>query len=193
MEEKTKLASKGPNKKIILIMVAILALVVLIVLISSNQDQSKKAPLNQDQANMLTPGDESAALEGSANVATNEGEAGNVVDGNAPAGIPEELERNRALEAPIEKTEPITVKVDVGADGFSPSVIDVKAGQEVTLSITASNGTSIIVFSGGFASATGIGGGQTKDIKFTAPAIRGEYSFRNDVPTKGFTGTINVK
>lgn len=193
MEEKNQLAPKKPNKGILIVALVLLVVVLAFWIISRNNKSSEQAPLqnetSQENGQVSEGGLEAITPESPASI---EGEEGTV--GAIPGeGTPAEGDSEQANEAPIEKTNPITVKVTVGENGFSPASIDVKAGQEVTLSITANNGVSIIVFSNGIASATGISAGQTKDIKFNAPTTRGAYTFRNDVPTKGFTGTINVK
>ena len=98
-------------------------------------------------------------------------------------------------EAPIEKTNPITVKMEISSKGFNPGSFEVKAGQEVTLSVSSIDNVAILVFDSPELSglSAGIGTGQTKEIKFTAPVKRGEYSFHNDIPGKNQPGKIIVK
>lgn len=193
MEEKNQLAPKRPSKGLLIAALILLIVVLAFWILSRNNQSPEQAPLQnetgQENGQVSGGGLEAITPESPASIAGEEGTLDMVPDNELFL----EEGAEQANEAPIEKTNPITVKVSVGENGFSPASIDVKAGQEVTLSITANNGVSIIVFSNGIASAAGISAGQTKDIKFNAPTTRGEYTFRNDVPTKGFTGTINVK
>lgn len=208
MEERKNLDLQGSNKKItILVIVGLIALALIIWAVIS---QSKKGELMSSENNNAQNNQAQNGLvnEGQMPINNNPNTpelnlAGEVVTPATPGlpGTPENLDlmpqgeiaAASIPEKPIEKTNPVRIEVTVGENGFTPDVITVKAGQEVTLAVTANNGVSIIVFDGGFASAVGISNGQTEDIKFSAPTTRGEYSFHNDVPTKGFIGKINVQ
>ena len=198
MEQKNNLDSKGSKKKYLIIAAAIVLLVVALFWALSGQ-RNNQTIVNEtgtvENSEVASMGEvavpESMPVEGSLEGGNMEGVEENlapVVDSETQM-----TEGNVPEEEPIEKTDPITVNMEVKNDGFSPQTIDVKAGQEVTLNISSPSSVSIVVFDGGFASAVGISAGQSKEVKFTAPRTRGEYSFHNDVPTLGFTGKIIVK
>jgi len=214
MEEKKNLESKNSNKKktlIIVLAVLVVALIALAIINSANNkgiDTSDTAntgtnqtATSQTDTNAVTPvtGDETATKPATSDgVATPSTPAAN----ETPATDVANVTTGGAVgttatkpEAPIEKTNPITIKMAIDFDkGFNPASFDVKAGQQVTLTVSANGGVAILVFDGGLsATATGISNGQTKDITFTAPVTRGAYSFHNDIPGKNQTCKINVK
>ena len=92
-----------------------------------------------------------------------------------------------------------TVKMTVTASGFDPSSFEVKAGKEVSLSITSGDQwTHIFKFKDGGLSdiAVGIGPGITRVITFYAPEQKGSYEYYCDVPgheARGEKGEMIVK
>lgn len=204
MEEKNNLELKSSNKKKTLIAVIVVLAIALIALViinltngkGTNDKNSVKNGMDQTeqtgQSNAPVSGESAPTIsEVSGNPSTP------TVGGEVLGEIPGEVAGTTAgkTEAPIEKTNPITVKVTIDAEkGFDPSSITVKAGQEVTLNITANGGVAIVVFDSALgASAVGVSNGQTKDVKFTAPVVRGEYSFHNDVPGRNQSVKFIVK
>lgn len=209
MEEKKNPESKNSNKKITLIIILAVLIIALIVLAVINPAKNKKinngdingiGQTNQ-VANSQADDTITAPISGeiTPSTPTTSGISGETpavdetpaVEGSTGATSVTE----KKIEAPIEKTNPITIKMTIDADkGFNPASFDVKAGQQVTLNITSNGGVAIVVFDGGLsASAIGISNGQTKDVTFNAPTTRGEYSFHNDIPGKSQTCKINVK
>ena len=88
------------------------------------------------------------------------------------------------------------IKLSVSDSGFTPKEFTIKAGQQVSLAITAV-GSSTHVFIFPMASLMGlqtmVSNQETKMITFTAPNA-GTYTFRDDIP--GFrenTGSMIVK
>jgi plastocyanin len=212
MEEKKNLESKNSNKKKTLIIVLIVLAVALIALAIINSSKNKgtdtsntantgtdQAATSQTDNNTVAPVSGEVTPNTPANTATSgTPDASGTVSATANTGTPAvgaTAGTTGTKEAPIEKTNPVTIKMTIDSTkGFDPASFDVKAGQQVTLTVTANGGVAILVFDGGLsATATGISIGQTKDITFVAPVTRGAYSFHNDIPGKNQTCKINVK
>jgi len=106
---------------------------------------------------------------------------------------------NEAPKQELIKTEEIpaaALKLSVSDSGFTPKEFTIKAGQEVSLAITAV-GSSSHVFIFPMASLMGlqtmVSNGETKMITFTAPNA-GTYTFRDDIPEfRKNTGAMIVK
>ncbi|MFA5050723.1 MAG: cupredoxin domain-containing protein [Patescibacteria group bacterium] len=90
------------------------------------------------------------------------------------------------------------IKLTVSASGFTPNEFSVKAGQVVTLAVTAGDEkTHIFKFDDASLSAIAIGIAEyeTRAITFKVPA-KGDYSFSCDVPghsQRGEKGVMHVK
>lgn len=88
------------------------------------------------------------------------------------------------------------VKMNITASGFSPKTFRVKAGAEITLALTASDGnTHVFLFPNAslMGLTTMVLGGETKTLIFNAP-IAGSYPFRDDLPAyRSNTGTMIVE
>ena len=106
---------------------------------------------------------------------------------------------NEAPKQAVIKAEEIpsaAIKLSVSDSGFTPKEFTIKAGQEVSLAITAV-GSSTHVFIFPMASLMGlqtmVSNGETKMITFTAPNA-GTYTFRDDIPDfRKNTGSMIVK
>jgi len=88
------------------------------------------------------------------------------------------------------------VKIEMTANGFSPSEFRVKVGSEVTLALSASDGqTHVFIFPNAslMGLTTMVLGGSTKTITFNAPKA-GVYPFRDDIPSFNMnTGVMIVE
>ncbi len=76
------------------------------------------------------------------------------------------------------------VRLNISAEGFSPSEFRVKAGAATTLALTATDGnTHVFIFPNAslMGLTTMVFGGETKIVTFKAPAA-GSFSFRDDIP-----------
>lgn len=195
MEEKKNLELKSPKKGIVLVVgLALLAifLVVLGALDSTKNKEVNNSPIvnndNQGVSSQVNEFGETSVVDGALPPETE-------IINESPVLIDEVDGSVIKDEAPIEETKPITIDVTIDAEkGFNPASIEVKAGQQVTLNITANGGVAIVVFDGNLsASAVGINNGQMKSVTFNAPTIRGEYSFHNDVPGKNYVCGFIVK
>lgn len=205
MDEKKNLEPKNSNKKKILLIAVLAILAVALIVLAVVNSSKNKGTDNSDMTNTNQPASSQTENNNAApatNEATTNSPASEVsgapttpATNETPAVVDDLGQTPKKAEAPIEKTEPITIKMTIDAEkGFNPSTLDVKAGQQVTLNVTANGGVAILVFDGGLsATATGISNGQTKDITFNAPVTRGAYSFHNDVPGRNQSCKINVK
>ena len=91
-----------------------------------------------------------------------------------------------------------TIELSVSSAGFSPKEFTVKAGQKVTLAITATDKSHTFAFKDPTLSSIALnaGAGQTSAVNFVAPTKTGEYTFRCDLPGHedgGETGKMIVK
>lgn len=106
---------------------------------------------------------------------------------------------NEAPKQVVVKAEEIpaaAIKLSVSDSGFTPKEFTIKAGQQVSLAITAV-GSSTHVFIFPMASLMGlqtmVSNQETKIITFTAPNV-GTYTFRDDIPEfRKNTGAMIVK
>ena len=91
------------------------------------------------------------------------------------------------------------IKIEVTAQGFSPSSFEAKKGEKVVLSVTCQDEwTHIFKFKDESLTtvAVGVGPGETRAITFYAPLEIGEYDFFCDVPgheARGERGEMIVK
>jgi len=88
------------------------------------------------------------------------------------------------------------VKLSVSSTGFTPALFKVRAGEEVTLALTATDSVYVLKFKAQTlaAVALGVGSGETKLIRFYAPSARGAYEFYVDMPGReDLRGTMEVK
>lgn len=88
------------------------------------------------------------------------------------------------------------VKITFGADNVSPDNFTVKAGQAVSLAVTATDFVEVFKFEDPSLSAVAVGlvKGGTSVITFNAPEEKGEYVFYSDVPgRKNITGKMIVE
>lgn len=121
--------------------------------------------------------------------------AGEVVSNEALPGSPTAPQQSRPLtEAEVPKE---AVTLTVSPFGFEPNEFSVKAGEIVTISITATEQTHVFKFDDPSlqAVAVGIASNETRAITFKAPA-KGEYTFFCDVPghrARGETGVMKVE
>lgn len=88
------------------------------------------------------------------------------------------------------------IKIDMTADGFSPKEFRIKAGAEVTLALSSSDGnTHVFIFPNDslIGLMTMVQSGETKTVTFNAPPV-GSYLFRDDIPAfRANTGTMIVE
>jgi plastocyanin len=88
------------------------------------------------------------------------------------------------------------VKLSVSSTGFTPDRFKVRAGEEVTLALTATDSVFVLKFKdpGLAAVAIGVGSGETKLIRFYAPPARGAYELYVDMPGRGdLRGAMEVE
>ncbi len=102
------------------------------------------------------------------------------------------------LSAPIakDKIPEASVKLTADANGFRPSEFRVKAGQPVTLVLTADGVGSRLIFDDITLSSLEIPvpSGYTMAKTFNAPTQLGEYTFHQDMPNRsGQTGKMIVQ
>ncbi|MDD5625887.1 MAG: cupredoxin domain-containing protein [Patescibacteria group bacterium] len=111
-------------------------------------------------------------------------------------GSPEAPKPSKSLTA--EEIPAGAVQLNVTASGFTPNEFSIKAGQVVTLTVTAGDEkTHVFKFDDPSLSAVAIGiaGHETRAITFKAPS-KGDYSFFCDVPghsQRGEKGVMHVK
>ena len=124
-------------------------------------------------------------------VVTEEGEP---VKNDVAPGAPESPRESHALSESEIPKDAIRIVV-TKADGFKPNEFTVKAGDVVTLSLTAGD-THTHVFKFKEASLRGVEitvvGGQTRATVFNAPE-KGDYPFSCNVPGHTATGVMHVK
>lgn len=101
------------------------------------------------------------------------------------------------LSEPMSEGElaPGTIKIEVDESGFKPNVINVKAGEVITIAISAKNVSARLVFEDSSLSALElpVKAGYTVAKTFSAPSA-GEYIFFQDMPGKyEQTGKMIVK
>lgn len=92
------------------------------------------------------------------------------------------------LTAPIDpaRLPESVIKLEAYANGFSPREFRVRAGQPVTLALTAVDTGARMVFDDPSLSALEmpVSMGQTRTKTFNAPLAPGEYFFRQDIPDR---------
>ncbi|MDD5164825.1 MAG: cupredoxin domain-containing protein [Patescibacteria group bacterium] len=199
------------NKKTILTIVIIVILVVVGIILVKNMPAQKTIKTTVPKETVTpgtTPNVETpiAPVEGAKQAApgtsfvTKEGEVvtpeGTPVKQDALPGAPEAPKQSKSL---TETEIPAgSVQLNVTASGFTPNEFSVKAGQVVTLTVTAGDEkTHVFKFDDASLSAVAIGiaGHETRAITFKAPA-KGDYSFFCDVPghsQRGEKGVMHVK
>lgn len=191
------------NKKIVVItIIVVIALVLVATLLNANKTKT----VGQD-TNQVTPTVQNPTSQPSGSAPLGNASATPVV---SPATVSSNQEVAASLgslpgssEAPkqelvtsTEKIPSAAIKLSVSDTGFSPDTFTIKAGQEVSLALTAT-GSSTHVFIFPNASLMGlqimVSAGETKVLTFTAPNA-GSYPFRDDIPSfRQNTGTMIVK
>ncbi len=181
----------------------IVAAIVIYIVVSGGISlrNSGGVPTAEDLGNIATTTSQGVvAAPGTSPIATSTGQ---VV---TPAGKPVKLDVTPGTSEAPQQSNPIkaedlsgrAVKLEVSANGFSPSAFTVKEGQPVTLALTATdNQTHIFYFKDQSLSAIaiGVGPGETRAITFNAPK-RGTYEFYDGVPgheARGEKGSMTVE
>ncbi len=186
------------KQTIVLVIVAILVLGLLIYLGSSKEslvDNSSDDP--EASGEEAEPAGEEAAPGSS--LISDEGkvvdEEGEEVDNSAEPGSPKAPKQSDPISE--EETPRDSLKVEVSAEGFSPSRIEVDSGNAVTITVTSvDDQTHIFKFKDESLKgvAVGIAPGETRAISFNAPSP-GDYEFYCDVPgheARGESGVMIV-
>ena len=182
------------KKNIIIIVVVVVVVGVVVWLLStgaipSPRTGSPSEGIETPQGTAAAPGTSAITEEGQ--VVTQTGEA---VKLDVEPGTPEAPQQSN----PIGEAPAGSVELSVSESGFSPSTFEVRAGQAVTISVTATDTqTHVFKLSDPLLSAVavGVGPGETRAITFNAPSS-GTYGFHCDVPGhtgRGESGTMTVR
>ncbi len=118
------------------------------------------------------------------------------VTGPALNALPGSPEAPKQEVVTPDKVPAQAVKISITAAGFSPKTFRVKAGAEITLALSASDGnTHVFLFPNAslMGLTTMVLGNETKTLIFNAP-VAGSYPFRDDLPAyRANTGTMIVE
>lgn len=192
------------NKKNIIVYVVVAVIVVAVVVYALISGVGTKPIVEQgavgegtSQGTVTEKG--VVAAPGTSPISTSTGEVitpeGKPVQNDVVPGTPEAPQQSNPTSPTALPSA--AIKLNVSSSGYSPNQFTVKAGDPITLSVTAAdNQTHVFAFDDASLSAIAIGvaPGETRAITFNAPA-RGEYSFRCNVPghtERGETGKMIV-
>lgn len=182
------------NKKNIIIIVVVVVVVGAIVWLLA----TGAIPSPRTQEGTVTP-EGTVAADGTSPV-TEDGQVvtqtGEPVKLDVEPGTPEAPQQSNPISP--EDLPSSAIEIAMTSTGITPSSFEVRAGEAVTISVTADDEqTHVFKFDDASLSAVavGVGPGETRAITFNAPA-KGSYGFHCDVPGhagRGETGTMIVK
>lgn len=108
--------------------------------------------------------------------------------------LPTDMQAPRSsLPISKEQVEATAIMLDVSANGFSPNIFTVKAGEAVTIALTSTDQWSHnINFSDPTlqAAETSVSAGTTRAFSFNAPSVKGEYNFSCTIPGHAGRGEV---
>jgi len=182
------------KKNIIIVVVVVIVVGGIIWLLSTGAIPSPRSQEGTQTSEGTVVADGTSAINEEGQVLNNLGEAAKL---DAEPGTPEAPQQSNPVSA--EDLPSSVIKLTMTETGITPGTFEVRAGQAVTISVTA-GGSQTHVFKFDDASlnavAVGVGPGETRAITFNAPSAKGEYGFHCDVPGhagRGETGTMTVK
>jgi uncharacterized cupredoxin-like copper-binding protein len=118
---------------------------------------------------------------------------GQVANNSEEAGKPGAPQQSNPVSK--EQIPPTVIKLTAFMGGFTPNTFDVRAGDPVSLSLTAGD-DRVYVFAFDDVSLSGVRVGvgpgidRTRIIVFNAPSAKGEYTFYSDVPGQRNAGLV---
>lgn len=177
------------NLSIIILAVILVLLLVLVVALKSYQ------PVNPGNTNPSSVKNGASGINSSNNPS-----ASSQISSSTPISplsvMPGSPEAPKPETVAADKIPVSAINIKISASGFSPDKFIVQAGQPVSLALTSTdNNTHVFVFPNAslMALTVMVRGGETKIIKFNAPAT-GSYTFRDDIPSyRNNTGIMIVK
>jgi uncharacterized cupredoxin-like copper-binding protein len=213
--------SEGKKINKWIIIGGIVVLILIIAILVSSQKKGSTVPGDKTPAGQTPSGETASSTEGTA-VSAPELEGAVVEAPGASLVVEDKVVNSQGVEvkndvspmapeapqqsAPITDTSTLSekvIKIEVSAEkGFQPSSFTVKAGQPVSVSVSAADEyTHVFAFKEPALSAVavGIGSGpteKTRVITFKAPEQKGEYVYYCNVPGhegRGETGKMIVE
>ena len=206
--------NKKVNKILLAVVIIVVALILVIILAlnpkvpstgsTANQNNTIKVNDLTDSANQNQVDSNETIPAGSitAGISTTPTAINPIVTSENPAvtaalsSMPGSNEAPKQVVVKAEEIPSAAIKLSISDSGFTPKEFTIKAGQQVSLAITAV-GSSTHVFIFPMASLMGlqtmVSNQETKLITFTAPNA-GTYTFRDDIPDfRQNTGAMIVK
>lgn len=190
------------NKIMIAVLVLFILIVAVIALVAKYQVESGVAVKEEEKSAVSDKSNIVASNQSITPVSTASDNTIVTVDnpiqvtGPSLNALPDSAEAPKQEVVNANKIPAQAIKIDMSASGFSPKEFRVKAGAEVVLALSASDGnTHVFIFPN--ASLMGLQtmvlGGETKTLTFNAP-IAGSYAFRDDLPAyRANTGVMIVE
>lgn len=190
------------NKKAIILTVIVVVLLAIVIVLALNANKIKPANTNQGTPTVQNPTNQPSGSIPLGNASATQAVSPATVSSNPEVAaslgsLPGSAEApKQELVTSTAEIPSAAIKLSVSDTGFKPDTFSIKAGQEVSLALTAI-GSSTHVFIFPNASLMGlqimVSAGETKVLTFTAPNA-GSYPFRDDIPSfRQNTGTMIVK